>query len=364
VGPSFGFLTTRPDPRHAGDTYSEVMAGHLATAGAHSVVVTVGTGRDARPGAVGVGCAGDALAMLAGADVVVVDHEVRGDDDLDRTVAEVAERTPAPVIVVAHRLPHAAGRAQRQMLVRIGAAAQALVAPSAVAAGRVATAYQVARGNVSVISDELRGPARSAARGDSAAPTVVTYGPVGPGRGLEAVIDTMAALRSLAPRPRYRIVGPTDPAVLAHDGEAYRHALMARTIERGVADMVRVVQPGRPAGEEPGTPPDLLLVARTCPRQVTSREVVKALADGTPVVAVTTADTAGMAVAAGIDRIVRAGDAAALILVLRRLLTDVDLLTAAAERDRYGRRRAWARIATQYQDLAAALLTMRRQPAA
>jgi polysaccharide biosynthesis protein PslF len=364
VGSSFGFLTTRPDPRQAGDTYSEVLAGHLAMAGAHSVVVTVDAGRSTRPGTVGVGCAVDALAMLAGADVVVVDHEVGSRDEIDRTVAEVAERTSAPVIVMARRVPRAPGQVQRQMLGRIGAVAQALVAPSGVAAGRLAVAYHVARGKVLVISDEVRGPARSATRGDSAAPTVVTYGFVGPGRGLEAVIDSMVGLRSLMPRPRYRIVGPTDPAVLAHDGEAYRHALMARTIDRGVADMVRVVHTGRVSTDEFSAPADLLVIARTCPRQVTSRQVVNALADGTPVVAVATATTAGVAVAAGIDRIVRAGDAPALVHVLRHLLTDVDLVAAAARRDRHDRHAAWARVAKQYQTLADGLLATRRQSAA
>jgi glycosyltransferase involved in cell wall biosynthesis len=354
VGISFGFLTTRSGPRHVGDTYSEMLARQLATAGVDSVVVTVGD-RDAHGGT--VRCADDAVTLLAGVDVVLVDHEVRGDDEADLVVVEAVEQLPVPVIVAPRRVPRVPGREQRQMLCRIGAAAQALVASSADAGARLAVAYQMAPRTVSVIPDEIRTPVRAAEAIDAGAPTMVTYGLVGPGRGLETVIDAMAALRSLAPRPRYRIVGPTDPSVFAHDGEAYRHSLMARTIDRGVAHMVSVAH----ARDTAVPPADVLVVARACAQQVTSRDVARALADGTPVVAVATPDAVGAATAAGIDRIVRAGDTAALIRVLRHLLTDVDLLATAAQRSRHGRSSAWARMVAQYQELADTLLAERHQ---
>lgn len=364
MGTSFGFLTTRPDPPHTDDTYSEVLAAHLAAAGAQSVVAIVGATPGMPSGSAGVRSGSDANAMLTGAHVVVVDHEIRGDDELDRVIAEVVEALTVPVIAVGRRPPRAPRRAQRQVLGRIGAVAQTIVAPSAFAAARLAVAYRVARGRVVVIPDETPPPPRSSGGRDITAPTMATYGLVGPGRGLENVIDATAALRSLVPRPRYHIVGPTDPAALARDGETYRHVLMARTIDRGVADMVSVLRAEHTVTGASGSPADLLVVARTCPRQVASPEVVNALAGGTPVVAVATAETAGVAVAAGIDRIVRAGDTAALVRVLRHLLTDVDLLANAARRDRHGRRSAWTRIAAQYQDLADALLAEHRQPAA
>jgi hypothetical protein len=53
------------------------------------------------------------------------------------------------------------------------------------------------------------------------------------------MIDAMTTLRHLEPAaPRYLVAGPTHPNVLAHDGEVYRHWLMARTIDRNVARLV------------------------------------------------------------------------------------------------------------------------------
>ncbi len=69
-------------------------------------------------------------------------------------------------------------------------------------------------------------------------PTILTWGLLGPGKGIESVIDVLPDLRRLDLRLRYSVVGQTHPRVLERDGEAYRTSLIVRAAARGVADMV------------------------------------------------------------------------------------------------------------------------------
>ena len=69
-------------------------------------------------------------------------------------------------------------------------------------------------------------------------PTILTWGLLGPGKGIERVIEAMSSLDQLPGRPRYLVVGPTHPDVLANDGEAYRDALTEQARRSGVADSV------------------------------------------------------------------------------------------------------------------------------
>ena len=55
-------------------------------------------------------------------------------------------------------------------------------------------------------------------------PTMLTWGLMGPGKGVERVIEAMGSLRDLPGRPQYMVAGRTHPKVLAADGEAYRDA--------------------------------------------------------------------------------------------------------------------------------------------
>ena len=58
-------------------------------------------------------------------------------------------------------------------------------------------------------------------------PTVLTWGLLGPGKGIEWGIEAMALLPDLRPTPRYVVAGQTHPKVVVREGEAYRDALAA-----------------------------------------------------------------------------------------------------------------------------------------
>ena len=67
---------------------------------------------------------------------------------------------------------------------------------------------------------------------------MLTWGLIGPGKGLEWGIRAVAALRDVEPRVHYEILGETHPKVIAHEGEVYRERLELLTHELGVADRV------------------------------------------------------------------------------------------------------------------------------
>ena len=81
---------------------------------------------------------------------------------------------------------------------------------------------------------------------------LLTWGLLGPGKGIEWAIDAMALLGDVRPRPSYLVAGATHPKVRRNDGEAYRDMLMRRSrrTARGRHGVVRRLVP-RPAGADP-----------------------------------------------------------------------------------------------------------------
>jgi len=69
-------------------------------------------------------------------------------------------------------------------------------------------------------------------------PQLLTWGLLGPGKGVEHVIDALALLAAVGVRPRYTVAGVTHPKVLAHFGDTYRESLIQRCVELGISDQV------------------------------------------------------------------------------------------------------------------------------
>jgi glycosyltransferase involved in cell wall biosynthesis len=67
---------------------------------------------------------------------------------------------------------------------------------------------------------------------------LTTFGLLGPGKGLEQVIEALPAILERHPETVYRILGATHPVLLSRDGESYREGLIVRAQALGVADHI------------------------------------------------------------------------------------------------------------------------------
>ncbi len=356
---SFGFLTIRNDEQPKSVDFAHSFVRHLEATGCKAPVAQIGVDSTSDSFA-------EAVAALATCDAVIVDYPFCGQSGAAEAILATLRRLNQPVIVRLSGIARVPSRGQRDMFHELCRAVDAVVVASGAARRRLVAACGMAPDTVVLIPDTVQPLTRVAAGSAGVgAPTVITSGILGPDRGLETVIDAVAGLRLLNPRPQYVIAGPTAPSALACDGEAHRHALMARTIDRGVAPMVNFIN--APLASHIGLPGvsriDVVVVADVVAEQLNSPVVVDALATGTPVVALVTAATRTTALAAGIDRLVPAGHPQALAEVLRLLLTDPAVVASVAQRASSALEPMWVRIGAEYEALAEELIAARASTA-
>jgi glycosyltransferase involved in cell wall biosynthesis len=242
---TLGFLSTYPPTLCGLASFTASLRGALPAEAAGGVVRVVDSADEPRPaGVVGELVAGsarscrDAAAMLDRHDVAVVQHD-GGADAAD--VLRVLTALSVPAVVVLHGVPATPTAPERAALNRITAAAAAVVTMSEVARARLLALYDAPADRVHVI------PHGSHDRGNVAAATphrnqrrqILTWGLLGPGKGIEWGIEAMALLGDLRPAPRYVVAGHTHPKVLAREGERYRNHLVSLAESLGIGDRVR-----------------------------------------------------------------------------------------------------------------------------
>lgn len=188
-------------------------------------------------------------------------------------------------------------------------------------------------------------------------PTVLTWGLLGPGKGLEDGIDATAELARRGIAIRYLIAGQVHPSVRAVSGDEYRIGLEQRAAARGIANRVVFDDRYRSDAELRAliASADAVLLPYENRDQVTSGVLVEALAAGKPVVATAfphalevVADHAGVTVESehpgDIHRKLADG--------LEALLTDRTRYRALSlGARRIGREHAWPRVGAQYSEL-------------
>ncbi len=118
-------------------------------------------------------------------------------------------------------------------------------------------------------------------------PTVLTWGLLGPGKGIEWGIEAIALLQDRQSAPQYLVAGQTHPKVLARDGEGYRSGLERRIENLSLTDSVRL--DGRYLDDVAlaalVAAADVVLLPYDSTEQVTSGVLIEAVAAGKPVVA-------------------------------------------------------------------------------
>jgi polysaccharide biosynthesis protein PslF len=300
--------------------------------------------------------------LLNQSDVAVIQHEygIYGGTDGDEVV-DVIDGLRVPSIVIAHTVLKDPTRHQRSVLEEVAARADHVVVMSEAASNRLRSGFDVDEHKVTTIPHGATVP-KDAGCVRRGRPTVLTWGLLGPGKGIERVIGAMGSLNDLPGRPRYLVAGRTHPKVLAADGEAYRDARMEQARCSGLADSVHFDTGYRNVAMLTALIQSAAVVVLPYDStdQVTSGVLVDAIASGRPVVA-TAFPHAVELLATGAGIVVAHDDADALASALRRVLTQPRLAGAmAAEARRLAPEMAWPVVAGAYLRLAHRLRAQRR----
>lgn len=299
-----------------------------------------------------------AANALSRCDVAVVQHEygIYGGADGEE-VLELLRAVTAPTIVVLHTVPQAPSANQQRVLTEVVTLADRVVVMSDIALQGLLATYPVDRAKVAVIPHGAAVPALQLCDAVRERTTrhLLTWGLIGPGKGIEHMLDALQLLGVEYRRTlRYTVAGATHPKVLAAHGEDYRAELIEQTERYGMAD--RVVFDGAYRDLNRLTAliasASLVVLPYDSRQQVTSGVLVDAIAAGRPVIA-TAFPHAVELLSSGAGIVVPHADPGALAAAIRSVLDDPDRLAAMAEEARrLAPALSWAAVAERFTALA------------
>ena len=367
--PTVGILSTHPPTQCGLATFSSALADGLRANGVDVNVVRIADGSPSADSRIigelvnGVSVSvAETSELLNQGDLAVIQHEygIYGGVDGDE-VLDIIDGLRVPSIVIMHTVLKDPTPHQRSVLESVASMADRVVVMSEAAQTRLCLGYNVDRRKISTIPHGATVIANAQVK-RSGRPTLLTWGLLGPGKGIERVIDAMDSLRNLPGRPRYLVAGRTHPKVLAADGEAYRDARIEQARRCGVADAVTF------DADYKGLSSLTALIQSSAAvvlpydstEQVSSGVLVDAIANGRPVIA-TAFPHAVELLSCGAGIVVPHDDPDAMASALHRVLTQPRLAGSMASEARLlAPTMAWPVVAKTYLALAQRLLAERR----
>jgi glycosyltransferase involved in cell wall biosynthesis len=333
MGLRFGFLSTYPPTQCGIATFAESLVRHLHRSGAHVGVVRLVDEPEEQVLPVvhqwvrgRRGAEIDAALVLDDFDVAVVQHEYGifgGPDGED--VLDVVQRLGVPVVTVLHTVLTNPTPNQHRVLASLADRSAALVTMTETARDRLVAGWGVDPAKITVIphgAEDNRTDHPSPLAAVPLRPTILTWGLLSEGKGIEWALLALAQLRETTELPRYRVLGRTHPKVLERDGEAYRESLIAMTRHLGLESHVEF--DGRylagPDLRRAVSEADIVLLPYDSAEQVTSGVLTEAVAAGKPVVS-TAFPHAVELLSGGAGIVVPRRDPAAISEALARMLT-------------------------------------------
>ncbi len=273
-----------------------------------------------------------AVAAVSSADVVVLQHEygLFGGRD-GREVLDFVDALTSPLIVVLHSVLSRPSHHQRTILEHLLRVASSVVVQSEHARRRLLSIYGASPTQVAVIAHGASANL-SGERPVVDHPRILTWGLLGPGKGIEHAIEALARLSGRVPAPTYVVAGATHPKVRAAEGERYRHTLQCQCAQLGVASRV-IFDDGYRDWDSLRAlvrSADVVLLPYDSTEQESSGVLVEALASGKPVVA-TRFPHAVELLSGGAGIIVDQGDVAAMSAALERILYEPAVAAAMGE---------------------------------
>jgi glycosyltransferase involved in cell wall biosynthesis len=332
---SIGFVSTYPPTVCGLATYTESLLGAIAAdRGSSSSLGVVDVGDDNRRVdrrrvvhrhlAGNARSLGQAAQVLNTYDTVSIQHEFgifAGPDGEE--VLDLIDAITVPTAVTLHTVLDEPTRRQRAIIDRLTFAADRLVVMSETGSARLTSRHGIDPDRIEVIPHGanalLSGPSLSS--GDR--PLVLTWGLIGPGKGLETAIRAFRDLVDLEPAPRYLIAGATHPHVRESAGESYRQSLIELAHDLGLDHIVEFDDRylDRVALARLVRSADLVVLPYSSTEQVTSGVLAEAVAASKPVIA-TRFPHALELLTGGAGLTTTHGDTVALAGAVRFVLTD------------------------------------------
>lgn len=304
----------------------------------------------------------EAVEALNQLDVTILQHEygIYGGPDGEE-VLEIAAGLAGPTIVVLHTVLDDPSPNRRRIIESLAASVDALVTMTRTAQRRLRD-YDLDMAKVSVIPHGAHPPAPDLeVDQDQPRPTILTWGLLGPGKGIEWVVEAMAMLSDLDVEPCYQVVGKTHPKVVELHGEDYRTTLAERADELGVAHLVEFVDSysDRAELQRRIAAAHVVVLPYDSQDQVTSGVLIEAVASSKAVISSSFPHAVEL-LGGGVGLLVPRQDPAAIAAALRRVLTEPalhDRMVAGAAA--LAPSLSWTAVGGQYRSLAAKLLSGR-----
>lgn len=300
----FGFISTFPPTMCGLASYTDSLATHIAGLGLpiSHIVRTREEGVPAPPPLVQPHAIviGELVAnhtfdhwrlntQFKNCDVVVIQHEfgIYGGQDGEEIVS-VLRALEIPTIVVLHTMLAEPTEHQRKIIEEISHYARNLVVMTDSAYRNLASSYDVVMSTVSVIPHGAPEPVDRSIFADQTVPgQLLTWGLIGPGKGIEWAIMALSLLKDQVPHAHYRIVGQTHPKVFEREGNTYLQMLERLAHELGVGDRVQFENTylSLPELTQRIAQAEVVILPYEARQQVTSGVLVEALTAGKAVVA-------------------------------------------------------------------------------
>ena len=330
--PRIAVLGTYPPTQCGIATFSQSLVNALILQQAQVNVVRLLDSYEPRPSAAVVHqhVAGQGANVTANVinhhDAVLVQHEygIYGGEDGEE-VLDILAKVRVPKVVVLHTVLRNPTRHQKVVMQGLIDAADVLVTMTQTAKQYLLNGYSVNANHIKVIphgSADLRTPNVGLKR--PLRPTILTWGLISQGKGIEWGIEALAGLTDLSPRPRYVVAGQTHPKVINYEGERYRNTLLQKAEQCGVQDDVVFVDKYLDAQSLRTLiqAADIVLLPYDSTEQVTSGVLVEAVVAGKPIVSTKFPHALEM-LSDGSGELVNQGDAEDMAKAMRKILTDV-----------------------------------------
>lgn len=296
-----------------------------------------------------------AAGVLNRCDVVLVQHEfgLYGGCDGEEVVT-LMRHLDVPVLTVLHTVLSSPSKHQREVMNEAIRYSSFAIVMTDAAELTLRRHYRVGDVPVRVIPHGAALGILPMPIDPGASPILLTWGLLGPGKGIEWVIDAMALLRDVIPRPHYVVAGRTHPKVLAYEGDVYRHSLERRVQENNVSDMVYFDNNYRTLKSLKAliSSAAVVILPYDSSDQATSGVLVDAIAAGRPVIATSFPHSIEL-LSTGAGIVVEHRNPRALSTAIRSVIESPSAaLTMSAAARRIAPSLSWDAVAQSYVELA------------